>query len=120
MEVFIPKNKTFLGLPVPKPNTISSIVLSCDSGHGVDLIEGDLLQIKLTEAGDGSFLRSSDWRLLRLEGHKTQYPGLVCEILDPTTVLQCNNEDNAVRITTSGLYELTLNGLIFQVSSKKS
>ena len=85
-----------------------------------DLMEGDLIQIKQTAAGDGSFLRSSDWRLLRLEGHKTQYPGLVCEILDPTTVLQCNNEDNAVRITTSGLYELTLNGLIFQVSSKKS
>ena len=90
-----------------------------------DLVEGDLIQIKQTEAGDGSFLRSSDWRLLRLEGHRTDQTGLVCDILGPVADLHCNTgpalvEDNAIRITKSGLYELTLNGLIFQVSFLKS
>ena len=94
-----------------------------------DLLEGDLIQIKQTEAGGGSFLRSSDWRLLRLEGHRTDQTGLLCEILGPAGGLQCNAgpgpglapvEDNAIRITKAGLYELTLNGLIFQVSFQKS
>ena len=89
-----------------------------------DLTEDDLIQIKQTGSGEESFLRSSDWRLLRLEGHKTDQTGLVCEILGSASDLQCNIgtvvEDNAIRITKAGLYELTLNGLIFQVSIKKS
>ena len=76
-----------------------------------------LIEIKQTDTGNGSFLRSSDWNLLRLEGHMINSPGLSCLIVN--NKIRCNEEDHErdnVKITEAGLYEVALNGVTFQVS----
>ena len=68
-----------------------------------------------------SFLRSSSWRLLRLEGHMIKQSGIVCEMGPDSRQLYCDDEtglskENPIRIKKSGLYELALSGVTFQVS----
>ena len=66
--------------------------------------------------GNSSYLRSSDWNLVRLEGHMIEQEGLKCEILN--NKLRCNEEDeerDSIKITESGLYEVVLSGLTMQV-----
>ena len=86
-----------------------------------DLRQGDLLQITQTEAGPESLLRSSSWRLLRLEGHLLTQRATVCLLQGPQPTLGCNAETglttgNVIRIDRSGLYELSVSGVTFQVS----
>ena len=82
-----------------------------------DLQKDDLIEIKQTDTGNSSYLRSSEWNLLRLEGHMINSPGLSCLIVN--NKIRCNEEDHErdnVKITETGLYEVALNGVTFQVS----
>ena len=84
------------------------------------LMENDIIEIKQSSSGNSSYLRSSDWNLVRLEGHLIDQDGLNCQISD--NKIMCNDEEaerDSIKITESGMYEISLNGLTFIVSIKK-
>ena len=87
-----------------------------------ELEENDLIEIKQIESGEESFLRSSAWRLLRLDGHITTDWGIACDVqISEAGKLSCTDQaesrvENVLRIERSGLYELALSGVTFQVS----
>ena len=83
-----------------------------------NLMKDDLIDIRQLDSGNSSYLRSSDWNLVRLEGHVMENSGLNCMIV--SNKIRCNEEkedrDN-IKITEAGLYEVSLSGMTFQVST---
>ena len=85
------------------------------------LMENDIIEIKQSSSGNNSYLRSSDWNLIRLEGHLIDQDGLNCQITFNKIV--CNEEEaerDSIKITEPGMYEISLSGLTFIVSIQKS
>ena len=60
-------------------------------------------------------MRSSDWNLVRLEGHLVEQDGLQCDISDDKIKCKGDEEKDRIKITESGLYEISLNGVASQV-----
>ena len=60
-------------------------------------------------------MRSSDWNLVRLEGHLIDQDGLSCDISNDTIKCKDDEEKERIKITESGLYEISLSGVASQV-----
>ena len=60
-------------------------------------------------------MRSSDWNLVRLEGHLIDQDGLNCDISNDTIKCKDDEEKERIKITESGLYEISLSGVASQV-----
>ena len=83
-----------------------------------NLMKDDFIDIKQLDSGNSSYLRSSDWNLVRLEGHVIGNNGLNCMIVSDK--IRCNEEKedrDSIKITEAGLYEVSLGGMTFQVST---
>ena len=83
-----------------------------------NLQKDDFIDIKQLDSGNGSYLRSSDWNLVRLEGHVMENSGLNCMII--SNKIRCNEEQDdrdSIKITETGLYEVSLGGMTLQVST---
>lgn len=79
------------------------------------LEEGDIIGIEVL--GNNSFLRSSEWNLLRLEGHMVEDEGFLCNMENKN--MECSlktKEIDALQITEPGFYELALHGQVILVS----
>ena len=60
-------------------------------------------------------MRSSDWNLVRLEGHLIDQDGLNCDVSNDTIKCKDDEEKERIKITESGLYEISLSGVASQV-----
>ena len=78
---------------------------------------GDIIGIEQVVLGNNSFLRSSEWKLLRLEGHLIEEEGFLCE--KDNERMECSQNSKKIdniKITESGFYELALHGQVVLVS----
>ena len=81
----------------------------------IDIIEfietGDFIEVSQKVSDSDSFLRSSEWKLLRVEGHLIDTEGLQCRV--EQNKIKCNSDEketDRLKITEAGFYELALYG----------
>ena len=60
-------------------------------------------------------MRSSDWNLVRLEGHLIDQDGLNCDVSNDTIKCKDDEEKERIKIKESGLYEISISGVASQV-----